>query len=328
MSRNGWLFLFAYTASGFAGLVYEVSWTRLLTRYMGHTTAAASAVVAAFMGGLALGAVLGGRFASRGSPRQALGAYLGLELLVVAVALTLPLELRALSPLLAWAYADGAPGLLFPVVRLGACLVMLLIPAMALGATFPMAVRWFVGHSVSIGRFAGALYAANTSGAALGALVAGFLLLPAVGLSGTVWVGITGSLLAVVAVVLVARDDALVGERAAEPQTGPSTPVPAGPAKARRGRRGRAPRPTGPVVSPPRPQWRLAAAVLGLTGFATLTYEIAWMRVFALTSGPSTYAFAGVVAAVITGLAIGSIIGSALAGRFHRPALLLGAVLP
>jgi spermidine synthase len=65
-----WLFLPAYTCSGFAGLIYEVSWTRLLTLYIGHTTAAASAVVAAFMGGLAIGAAGAGRIASRLTGRQ------------------------------------------------------------------------------------------------------------------------------------------------------------------------------------------------------------------------------------------------------------------
>jgi len=76
------LFLLAYTCSGLAGLIYEVSWTRLLTLYIGHSTAAASAVVAAFLGGLAVGAAFGGVVASRLLPRQNLQAYIGLELFV------------------------------------------------------------------------------------------------------------------------------------------------------------------------------------------------------------------------------------------------------
>jgi predicted membrane-bound spermidine synthase len=63
-----------------AGLVYEVTWTRLLTLYLGHTTAAASAVVAAFLGGLAIGAAIGGRFASSWTPRRCLRAYVALEI--------------------------------------------------------------------------------------------------------------------------------------------------------------------------------------------------------------------------------------------------------
>src|SRR4029079_9476806 len=113
------LFLVAYACSGFAGLVYEVTWTRQLTLYMGHTTAAASTVVAAFMAGLAGGAALGGRLASHWTPRQCLYRYVGLEALVAIVALLLPLELQLTTPLLGWAYQDGAHGALFPIVRLG-----------------------------------------------------------------------------------------------------------------------------------------------------------------------------------------------------------------
>ena len=68
------VFLLLYAASGAAALVYEVAWTRLLTLQMGHTVAAASTVLAAFMGGLALGSWLGGRFdaaVQRGSSHPA-----------------------------------------------------------------------------------------------------------------------------------------------------------------------------------------------------------------------------------------------------------------
>ena len=58
-------FLLAYLASGAAGLLYEVAWARLLTLHLGHSTAAVSTVLAAFMGGLAAGAALGGRVAPR-----------------------------------------------------------------------------------------------------------------------------------------------------------------------------------------------------------------------------------------------------------------------
>src|SRR5438552_12368202 len=88
-----WLFLAAFACSGFAGLMYEVSWTRLATLYLGHTTAAASTVVAAFMGGLAGGSAIGGRIAARLRPKQALLVYGALEAMVIIVALILPSEL-------------------------------------------------------------------------------------------------------------------------------------------------------------------------------------------------------------------------------------------
>ena len=198
------LFLAAYTCSGLAGLVYEVSWTRLLTLYIGHTTAAASAVVAAFLGGLAIGAAVGGVVASKLRPRRALHAYVGLEVLVALAAWLLPLELRALTPLLRWAYADATPGLLFPAIRLGACAAMVFVPAAALGATFPMAVRWCANRSANPAGVGSALYAMNTVGAAVGSLLAGFSLIPAIGISGTTHIGMLASTVAAGIVMFIA----------------------------------------------------------------------------------------------------------------------------
>ena len=309
-------FLAAYAASGLAGLIYELTWTRLLTLYMGHTTAAASTVAAAFMGGLAGGAFIAGRTASALSPRRTLQAYIGLELIVALFALGLPWVLRASVPVLALAYQDGGGGLAFPAVRLVLCLVTVLVPAVALGATFPMAVRWFVRDSPQTGRRAGELYAVNTLGAALGALAAGFALIPAVGMSGTTLVGVGASMVAVF-VVLRLLQASTEGH-----QGGSASGSPATTARMRAGRRQHE-GPPREVVESAAPALVIAAVVLGVSGFATMMFEIAWVRVLSLLVGPTTYAFAATLATLITGLAVGSAIGSWLAGRTGRPALWL-----
>src|SRR5687767_8004925 len=183
-------FSLIFAASGAAALVYEVTWTRLLTLQLGHGVAAASTVLAAFMGGLAAGSAIGGRVGPRVAPRQALRVYAALELGIGVLALILPFELRALDPLFTWAYADGNASTSFAFLRLGASLLLLALPAAAMGATFPIASRWFVQHASHAARDAGTLYSANTVGAAAGALLAGFVLLPQLGLSGTTWVGV------------------------------------------------------------------------------------------------------------------------------------------
>src|SRR5690349_15106640 len=99
-----------FAASGAAALIYEVTWTRLLTLEVGHGIAAASTVLAAFMGGLAAGSAIGGRIGGALDPRRALRIYAGLEVAIGILALALPFELRALNPLLAGAYADGNAG--------------------------------------------------------------------------------------------------------------------------------------------------------------------------------------------------------------------------
>ena len=288
------MFLLAYTCSGLAGLVYEVSWTRLLTLYIGHTTAAASAVVAAFLGGLALGAWGGGVIAARLKPLQALRAYVALELVVALFALLLPYELRALTPLLRWAYADGAPGTLFPLVRLGASLALVFLPAAALGATFPMAVRWFAHRSSNPARVSSALYAMNTVGAAVGSLLAGFTLIPSIGISGTTKIGMLASVVAAALVSVVAmRENKREHEVRLKPDTTRATTAHAAWT----------------------PEAVAAIIVLGLSGFASLVHEIAWTRILALVLGPTTYAFAATLAAVVAGVAIGSGTGTWLFGR-------------
>ena len=300
-----WLFLVAYTCSGLAGLIYEVSWTRLLTLHIGHTTAAASAVVAAFLGGLAVGAAVAGSLSARLSPRQSLQAYIGLEVFVVVAAWLLPHELSALTPMLRWAYADGEPSLLFPLTRVAACLVMVFIPALALGATFPLAIRWFAAGSHQPARQGSTLYFLNTVGAAAGALLAGFVFIPRLGITRTTYIGMLASLVAAVFVYLVLKAPERTPTKAATKQR-------RSPAVAVDGSRDRA--------------W-LPAVVLGLSGFASLLHEIAWTRILSLVLGPTTYAFAAALAAVIAGVALGSGVGAWVVARTSRPSVWLAAVL-
>jgi spermidine synthase len=289
---TSWLFLVAYTCSGLAGLVYEVTWTRLLTLYIGHTTAAASAVVAAFLGGLAIGAAAGGRLASNMTPRRCLQAYVALEIAVVIGALLLPVELRLLRPILSWAYHDGGSAW-FPLARIVSCIVMVMLPAIALGATFPMAIRWYARGSDEPAEQSGMLYFVNTIGAAVGAMLAGFVLIPSLGISGTINVAMAGSIIAAVCVYIVLRIE----------------PFDSGPARDSR----------KPVAQDRNPRaslspW-LAVSILGVSGFAALVHEIAWTRILSLVLGPTTYAFAAALAAVIAGVAIGSGVGARLVAR-------------
>ncbi len=209
-------FALVFAASGAAALVYEVTWTRLLTLQLGHGVAAASTVLAAFMGGLAAGSAAGGRYGGRLTPARALRVYGSLELAVGLLALVLPYELRLLDPLLARAYADGTGGSGFAVLRLGTSFVLLSIPAAAMGATFPVASRWFVQHASRAATDAGALYSANTIGAAAGALLAGFVLLPALGLRGATWVGVALNVIAAAGAWRIAASP-MSGEAASPP---------------------------------------------------------------------------------------------------------------
>src|SRR5688572_3818191 len=109
-----WLLLAAFSASGAAALVYQVVWVRMFTLALGHTVAASSTVLAAFMGGLAIGAWIAGRV--RASAPESLYIYATLELLIAGLAIALPAVFSAIEPLLVLAYADGTTPIRFAIV--------------------------------------------------------------------------------------------------------------------------------------------------------------------------------------------------------------------
>jgi spermidine synthase len=318
------LFVGLYACSGAAALVYEVTWTRLLTLQLGHTVAAASTVLAAFMGGLAFGAWIGGRAderlaASVGAQARRLRAYAFLEILVAVVALLLPAGLAACVPALAWAYADGTAPLGFAAMRVALSLLLLGMPAAAMGATFPLAAASFADPTASraAAADAGALYAANSAGAAIGAIAAGFWLIPAIGLRGATSIGVALNLLA-------AAGGFWLASTAVTQKVGPPGSPAARGDRAEKVPKNRAQR--VPAITPS-PAPRLACAAAAISGFVALTYEVAWTRLLALVIGPTTYAFATMAASFISGLAIGSAAGSRIARRSARPGIWLGAML-
>jgi spermidine synthase len=310
MRGRGALFL-AFACSGAAALIYETAWTRLLTLFMGHTVAAVSTVLAAFMGGLAVGAAVGGRLASRLSPAHALLGYAIVEVLIAICAIALPFEITALRPLLAAAYADGDGGALFGLTRLMSSLLVVAIPAAAMGATLPLVVRWDIGKADAAGQESGLLYAANTLGAAMGAVLSGFVLLPAIGVRLTTTVGVVlNGISAVVAWWLSRR----VLPEAIEPAASDVRTV--------RNRRDRTRnRETPAVETVPTAVWSIPssrlvpALALAISGCASLMLQIAWTRILALVIGPTTYAFSAMVATFIAGIALGSFAGGFLAKR-------------
>ncbi len=301
------MFLLIYLISGAAALLYEVLWLRLLTNSVGHTAAAVGILLAAFMGGLAVGAWGAGRAAGSLPPARALRTYAVLEIGIGACALLLPLVIAAARPALVWAYA-GEGGRLFDTAMGILALALLAVPAAAMGATYPLAVRWMEkpgpkGPGLHV---AGTLYAANTAGAAIGAALTGFVLLPALGMFGTTLVGVGLNVLAAGGALALA----LHGE------TDPSPPFGAG--KARPAYEVQA------AVSLP----RLALVAAAVAGLVSLLFQVAWTRILAMVLGPTTYAFSAMLVAVIAGMAIGSTIVAALMPRTpSRAAAWSGAAL-
>ena len=307
------LFIVCYGASGAAALVYQVVWVRIFTLALGHTVASSSIVLGAFMCGLALGAGVAGRF--KWSPARALAMYAVLELLIAAVAVALPTALAALQPFLSWAYADGDLPVRFSLVRTSISFMLLGLPAAAMGATFPLAVAWLagrVGHrtagTATVAQEAGLLYAANTTGAAAGALAAGFWLIPSYGVRTTTCVAVGLNLLAAAGALWLRHVQSGAGIE------GTRKRIPAGPTSKERAK-----------VATPQPA--IAAVAAALSGCAALVFEVVWTRLIAVIIGPTIYAFALMAASFIVGIAIGSSVCVRLARASARATWLYGTLV-
>ncbi len=280
--------LVLFFCSGVSGLAYQVLWVRELSFVFGVTAYAAGTVLAAFMSGLALGSWLAGPVLAR--VRRPLAAFGAAELLIGASALATPWMLDVASAVYRALYAVSPDAfLLQTLARLACGFLVLLVPTGLMGLTLPLLSASPVVRGPLFAARVSALYAVNTAGAVTGALLTGFLLIGAVGVSRTFLLAALVN--AVVGVSAIALDRWMRAEAVAER---PLMPVLAAAAP-----------PTGPAVV----WWVMAAS-----GFASLALEVVWFRLMLQTLDATTYAFTTTLAVVLVGIAA----GGAVAARWLR----------
>jgi spermidine synthase len=299
-----WLFF----ASGAAGLVDQVAWLRYLSLVFGNTTLATATLLAVFMAGLGLGAVLFGRMSDRTA--RPLTIYALLEVGIGLFAIFSPRFFDFMTTVYvavdhAAGGASGAPWG-FALLRVGLAALCLLPPTLLMGGTLPLIVRGLrdlrspgaatAESDRTLGRDTALLYGANTLGAVCGVAGAGFLAIPLVGLHA--------SLLLSAALNLAAALGAVALSRAQRTST-----APAGPA-------------AGEVA--PNDRMLLLAAVL--MGATSLAFEVLWTRILVFYLGSSVYAFSLMLLGFLLGVAAGSLAIGRVVDRLERPLALLAAV--
>ena len=278
--------LFAlFFVSGFCGLIYESIWSHYLKLFLGHAAYAQSAVLVVFIGGMAIGAWLCGRFAPR--IRNPLLAYAAAEFVIGWCAIAFH---RVFVGATDWAYATllpatcSAEGWCLSSWALAAALI--LPQSVLLGTTFPLMTSGILrAFPQDPGRRIGMLYFLNSFGAVFGVLASAFILIPAIGLPGSSMTAGALNVLLALCVWVIARR--------------PGIPA-AAPTAMRAGIHGRG-------ASP-----RLLLWVALLTGLTSFVYEIAWIRMLSMVLGSSTHAFELMLASFILGLALG---GAWIRGR-------------
>ncbi|MBD3368286.1 MAG: MFS transporter [Candidatus Eisenbacteria bacterium] len=297
--------------SGIAGLVYEVVWARLLERVMGASVYSITTVLTVYMAGLALGSFLAGKFIDRrDDPLRIYGVLQGV---IGIYCLLVPAIVAATVPIYRAAYQSFEAGFhTFSLVRFAISGLVLLVPTTLMGATLPVLSKYMARRFDRVGESVGGLYAINTLGAVVGSFAAGFVLMPGLGMRGTIVAAAAVNIVVAGLVLLLYRN-----ERSAPPAGGAG-------AKAKRTKRqeqgepkeaapaGHAPPPDGGRL---KPVLALVLVAFALSGFAAMVYQVAWMRTLSLVVGSSVYAVSTILTAYILGLGLGAAVFSRYVDR-------------
>ena len=307
--------------SGLAALLYQTAWLRQFSLVFGTSELAVATVLAAYMGGLALGSALAARYAGRVT-RPVL-VYGILEAGIALSALAVPVLLLAARALYASMLGDqpappDAASIGQPIFYLLVAFVVLAIPTGFMGATLPLLIRYAVRTDREVGPRVALLYAINTAGAVCGTVAAAFVLLPALGLNRTVWVGVAVNALVFVIAAALARgrrDSASRDETVAA--AGPPSFVAACIRPLLQGSATLRDRLT--AVFRTQPAWMLPLMLF--SGANAFLYEVLWTRMLTHVMGGSIYAFATMLAAFLTGIALGGGLAGKVAAHRERAAV-------
>ncbi len=287
-TKTVWLIGLCFVLSGATGLIYEILWARMLGLVFGATTLAISTVLAAFMGGLALGSAFAGRFGSR--IKRPFRAYGFLEIGIALYALAVPLLFSLVDNLYALIWQNFQPGFFtFSLWRFVLSCLMLLVPTTMMGATLPILAAALIRSASFKSNSVTRLYTCNLLGAIFGTVLAGFVLLPNLGVRSTIYIAAIINVIIGLVAILVDRDPAgsNAEEQALEDPKDQLAET----------------RAAADAVAESQNFWFFCAFV---SGFVTISTQVAWSRLLTMIIGSSTYAFTIVVALFLIGLSLGA----------------------
>jgi len=291
-------FLFLFLFSGFTGLIYESIWTHYLKLIFGHAAYAQSLVLSIFMGGLALGAFLVSRLGPK--IKKPLLAYALIEALIGIFALFFHEVFIFSQDIL---FKQLAPNVdsnfIFTCLKWMFGILLILPQSILLGTTFPLISNGLLKLAPhTAGKNISLLYFNNSFGAAIGALVSGFVLIQMFGLAGTILtagiINISISLIALFLIKIIS--------------------ITTHPEKI-----------TQQILKRDRFYYLMLGTAF-FTGLASFFYEIAWIRMLTLVLGATTHAFELMISAFILGLALGSLWIKKRIDNFKSPITILGYV--
>jgi spermidine synthase len=281
----------------------------MIDKVIGSAPFAVATVLSVFMGGLALGSWLAGKYIDNiNSRRNLLSLYGKVEFAIGIYGLMLPLFIHLVKPVYVLAYNSLFIHFwLYRMFTFFGCSVLLVVPTTLMGVTLPVLCRFYVEDLGHIGVRTGRLYGINTIGGAAGAALCGFFLIANFGMWGTLATAVViNVLIGLLCMGLAQRERPLVSEPIVEEKKEN---------KPKMGAKSKKPRHPEFVPIDDRMVITLALWIFGISGFCSMAYEVFWTRLLGLIIGPTTYSFSLVVSTFIIGLAIGNIIFGRLADR-------------
>jgi SAM-dependent methyltransferase len=280
----------AFFVSGASGLVYQVTWQRILALHSGVGIYSIAMIVGAFMAGLGVGSHYGGLFSLRVDARRSLRLFAMVELAIgLFGALSCWLYYDLLYLKAAWMYT--------PAWRAGILhFAGLFLPTFLMGTSLPFLVRALVSDLRTAGRTIGLLYGINLLGAACGAALTPWVLIRILGMRDAVLVAAVGNALAGILGLAAGRFLRADGDA----DTAADAP--------------------GALSAPPVPQrYPLWLALYALSGFCALALEILWFRVLEMAVKSTAFTFGTVLALYLLGAALGCLAGAPLVERMKAP---------
>jgi spermidine synthase len=317
------LILPLFFLSGMSGLIYEVLWVRAFANYFGSSVLSASLVTAIFMGGLGLGSYLAGGFIDRRSSKDRMAplrfyAYAEAIVGVLGVLVCLVLQYSESVSVAFSSYVLDENGwyvLSFAshLLRYVFASVMLAPVCILLGGTLTFLVRFMLeGDLVHSGWKVGLLYGINTVGAALGCLLVDAVLIPVLGL-------VAASSVAAVANWIAAYGALRLAASISRTETSLTKDVELS--------RNEPPKVESSVTQTDgfvRRTMYLVVAASFFAGALGMGLEIVWFRFLSSVLGSFRSVFSLLLATVLVGIWIGSLLGGYLDRKWQRPALLWG----
>jgi spermidine synthase len=301
--------LLVFFVSGFAALVYQVIWQRLLTIFSGADVQSATLVVAAFMTGLGCGSLIGGHIADRVSRPMSLMLFVVAELAICGFGFASDAFFYE------FLYQRVVPLGFGPGPTSGILFTSLLWPTFFMGASLPLLARAMTRQITGAASTIGWLYAANTMGAAAGAFCASWWLLPRHGLDGSLRIAALTNIGCAIAVLVMTASASRQSRNSRAQGSNSAAAVP--------DRRNLFAEPLHLT-----PNLTVCALLFALSGFLALSFEIVWFRLLGVMLKSTTLTFGTLLAIYLFGLGAGAALGSAVAKRIGRPgAVFAGLVL-